>query len=783
MIHGTTIFLGDTVLETIYGTFKAYIYLDIITKGNIIALIWDSIDPSKESTIYTRIHSSCVTSETLRSMDCDCVSQLHGALEFMASKQNGILFYLIQEGRGCGYIGKARACMMTQYQEELDTFQAYTLLGMKKDYREYRNIKDICIMLDIKADFVLLTNNPDKINGLTEQGISIKSVQSIEIKPNPFNQSYLISKEKSGHLLMETKKKLNRYNLPHDSVKPFAPHKLKSYPRFITCASYYIPVNPVDNMIILSKTKYNELKADLINVPFKELSNDNILIKLSNDIIMQNGIDNPYWFKVNLFYDIATDKEYVILSYNENVNTVPIIRIHSESIFNRFPLKVQKYKDRYTESLLKVVENDSGYIVLLYNDGRGAGLGNLLLNMDKSNPMGIESDVRDYDACLMLLKTLMEEANQKSAKMMYSNFSRQKIQKAIDNVCVNITNWIPISDNKGHKSIENRINNIQKIYNQNQYIQIINEDIDVSDHLIVTGIGSSKAHAKYLEQILKNHMNIHFMSVDDLYRYDIHSDFKLIIFSQGLSPNTHKLFEMMNYENIILVTAVPISVKLIENQAKANIMSRLLDGCCTIINIPGYDENDTLIRITGPFFGFIACQFIKKYALGFKININVPFDKLRFDVKFADSLIKQISNHAQIQLCVLARSPNKDYMDNCLDKMTEGLFIGKPGLCDFTEFVHGHYQSLVACPNPFVIIINSSSNDNNMINRINDMLSKDNKFNIWEIKLKDDYYSNEYQILELEYVFNLFVHYMMCNLAIDQVTWPGKSTQYLLYDY
>jgi 3,4-dihydroxy 2-butanone 4-phosphate synthase/GTP cyclohydrolase II len=81
----------------------------LITKGYILAIAHGDI---KSQTLYTRIHSSCVTSENMRSLDCDCVLQLEGAMKKIAEKKNGILFYLIQEGRGCGYVGKSRACMI-----------------------------------------------------------------------------------------------------------------------------------------------------------------------------------------------------------------------------------------------------------------------------------------------------------------------------------------------------------------------------------------------------------------------------------------------------------------------------------------------------------------------------------------------------------------------------------------------------------------------------------------------------------------------------------------------
>ena len=144
-IWGTTLYIDESNIQTRYGQFKAYTFQNLVHKGYIIALAFGDIN---NEVLYTRIHSSCITSETFRSQDCDCVQQLYGAFKKISEKGNGILFYLIQEGRGCGYVGKSRACMHVQYKEDkITTFDAYDMLGMKKDYRDYTSVKDICHIL------------------------------------------------------------------------------------------------------------------------------------------------------------------------------------------------------------------------------------------------------------------------------------------------------------------------------------------------------------------------------------------------------------------------------------------------------------------------------------------------------------------------------------------------------------------------------------------------------------------------------------------------------------
>jgi len=64
-------------------------------------------------------------------------------------------------------------------------------------------------------------------------------------------------------------------------------------------------------------------------------------------------------------------------------NKVPIVRIHSESLLNRFPLTDHEYEDRYKRSLDLIIRNGCGLIVIFYNDGRGAGFGYFVLNYAK----------------------------------------------------------------------------------------------------------------------------------------------------------------------------------------------------------------------------------------------------------------------------------------------------------------------------------------------------------------------------------------------------------------
>ena len=145
-----------------------------------------------------RIHSECLTGEVLGSLRCDCAAQLAKALEHI-SAEGGVLIYLRQEGRGIGLTEKIRAYALQD--EGLDTIDANIRLGHQGDEREYAIAAAILKDLGISG-IRLMTNNPDKSQGITEEGINIKELVRIEIEPEAESRDYLVTKKnRFGHKL------------------------------------------------------------------------------------------------------------------------------------------------------------------------------------------------------------------------------------------------------------------------------------------------------------------------------------------------------------------------------------------------------------------------------------------------------------------------------------------------------------------------------------------------------------------------------------------------------
>jgi 3,4-dihydroxy 2-butanone 4-phosphate synthase/GTP cyclohydrolase II len=476
-VFGRTVYLAETMVPTRYGDFRVCIFQDIIHKGYILALCYGDVEEA--DVLYTRMHSSCVTSETLGGCDCDCVQQLEGAMKKISESGKGVLFYLLQEGRGVGYSAKARDRMLVQASDEtISTFEAYRLLGLQKDYRQYLNIKDIVHILGIDSEWIVLTNNPDKVNAMKRNGLTVRSMESIEFEPGPFNAFYLKSKQESGHKLEQPgDKETLRIELP-EAVVPFKPRRMETAQRFIYMASYLLPIRAIDDQIVLPYEEMIQLLGEdglqkyMVGASapiqsFESLRGNRILLTINGAEIkdriskgtagpLERLSMQPYWFRVHVYFDVVSGDDFVVLTHGASTSyDRPIVRIQSESILNRFPVKVDENKAKYQRAIQHIIRYGCGAVVLVYQDGRGAGFGayamdRMLMETGQSmdtkesyRKLGISFDQRDYSCLFEVLKSHLVSTNiQMIMNSPNSLVTKSEYSQALNQSGLNVENWI-----------------------------------------------------------------------------------------------------------------------------------------------------------------------------------------------------------------------------------------------------------------------------------------------------------------------------------------------------
>ena len=189
-------FIESSKLPTPWGVFDIHGFEDAeLGKEHVVLSLGDIGDGEP---VLARIHSECLTGDALFSMRCDCGSQLQAAMEKIAEEGRGAIFYLRQEGRGIGLMNKIRAYKLQD--EGADTVEANERLGFGADMRDYSLLKVMCEELGI-SKVRLMTNNPRKVNALTDQGVDVVERQPLQTGQNPHNAKYLATKSgKLGHL-------------------------------------------------------------------------------------------------------------------------------------------------------------------------------------------------------------------------------------------------------------------------------------------------------------------------------------------------------------------------------------------------------------------------------------------------------------------------------------------------------------------------------------------------------------------------------------------------------
>lgn len=193
--------VAEADFPTEYGHFRIYGFEGIRSENveveEIVAIVMGDI--AGEDPVLVRIHSQCLTGDVFHSLRCDCRAQLELALETVAASGRGMVIYEQMEGRGIGLLNKLRAYELQD--GGADTVEANEQLGFEADLRAYEAPAAVLNYFGVKS-VRLMTNNPDKISALEDEGIRVVERVACQVQRGDQSDAYLRTKKnRMGHLL------------------------------------------------------------------------------------------------------------------------------------------------------------------------------------------------------------------------------------------------------------------------------------------------------------------------------------------------------------------------------------------------------------------------------------------------------------------------------------------------------------------------------------------------------------------------------------------------------
>ena len=159
---------------TRYGSFRSYVYEDVIHGRKHMALVSGQISPQRPTIV--RVHSECLIGDVFGSLRCDCGRLMNVGLEYIA-KHGGIFLYMRQVEPEGDFARKMEAYDEADASRGNSGAKAVggirgTHHGLFMDARTYGIGAQILFDLGVRR-LHLLTNYPKRIQGLEGYGLKI----------------------------------------------------------------------------------------------------------------------------------------------------------------------------------------------------------------------------------------------------------------------------------------------------------------------------------------------------------------------------------------------------------------------------------------------------------------------------------------------------------------------------------------------------------------------------------------------------------------------------------
>lgn len=308
-------------------------------------------------------------------------------------------------------------------------------------------------------------------------------------------------------------------------------------------------------------------------------------------------------------------------------------------------------------------------------------------------------------------------------------------------------------------------------------------------HFVVTGTGSSEAHARFLVNLLNRCARRPAEFVPLSAFCELPADFGrgrvLLVVSQGLSPNAQVAIDRHHdFDHLVVFTSTTAAGAAAGGKPdRARKIQMLADAGVEFVHSPLEEEYATLIRFIGPLAVYVrAHQFVRCLAPAALAPLTPERLAPLLSARAPADLVARFAMNAST-FCrgfyLVTGAPLVEFAQNLSYKFLEGLYWSAPVIWDYLQFAHGPFQEVTLQPRPVVLLAGPGTTEGELARRTRAMLHAAGVPAIDVVAAS----AAPWSIIEYEAIFNDLVFQLIRRLGVDQRHWPSKGKDDPLYGF
>jgi len=199
------------------------------------------------------------------------------------------------------------------------------------------------------------------------------------------------------------------------------------------------------------------------------------------------------------------------------------------------------------------------------------------------------------------------------------------------------------------------------------------------------------------------------------------------------------------------------------------LLKAAIDRGANIVWFPLEDEYDVLIRLVGPFFGYVAVL----HWVGKTAGIPTALDVSTWSLRLPPLEVSRCAARTGC-LSILVPFAIMPYHQNIVAKWIEGVYFSPPFINDYLSWAHGALQAVAHDKHggtdgiPHILFSTGVEPTQKIVDTLAGAAP------IWSVPIT-------HGIFEIEVTLNAWLLSLMARLRTNQRDWPGKQRQAPVY--